>query len=541
MNKKKISIFLLSTSIISGTSFLDKPTYAVENDTTKVKEVKIQSSTEVKVPKGEVINVSTKLNLRESPSTDSSIIGHLIKGEQFDIKGKSDDWYNVDFNGKVGYIHKNFVKELNSNTESVPKDSVKETPVATKSPSENPSVKSPASAQGEVTNVSTSLRIRDNASTNSNIVGYLKNGDKLTIKGSYGDWYNIEFNGTSGYAHKDYIKKIESDTTKPPVETPNENKSSKGEVINVSTNLRMRKEPNTNSTIISYLINGQSFNINGKVNDWYFIEFNDKVGYIHKDYVKVLDNNTPSNPNPEKPSNPDPSIPGEVLEDLGLGMVYNVSTNLRLRSKPSTDSNSQVLGYLLPGATFNIIGTSGQWYKVKYAGKIGYLNKSYVKKVSDSEIKNPSNNNDVYNIAFNAMKAHIGSPYVWGGSGELLTTASLNVLKSRYPYETQIGKYDIPSSYIDAGYRAFDCSGLMQWGLKQAGVNIGRSTWDQIKNGVEVSRSDIKPGDLLFFNDLNHVGMYVGDGKWIESPNSRNFVRIIDVPWYKIGRIRRVI
>ena len=135
------------------------------------------------------------------------------------------------------------------------------------------------------------------------------------------------------------------------------------------------------------------------------------------------------------------------------------------------------------------------------------------------------------------MRAHIGSPYVWGGSGEYLTTSSLNSLKSRFP----LHNYRRAEQYVNQGYRAFDCSGLMQWGFRQVGIIIGRTTYDQINNGYEVSLSNLQPGDLLFYGNLSHVGMYIGNGQWIESPNSNANIRVTTVPWSKITRARRVI
>lgn len=87
----------------------------------------------------------------------------------------------------------------------------------------------------------------------------------------------------------------------------------------------------------------------------------------------------------------------------------------------------------------------------------------------------------------------------------------------------------------------FDCSGFMQWGFKKANINIGRTTYNQINSGVEVSINNIQPGDLLFYNDLGHVGMYVGDGQWIEAPNSGKTIRITNVPWNVVTRARRVL
>ncbi len=484
--------------------------------------------------KGEVVNVSTNLRMRSSNSASASIVAYLNSGDKFNIKEKSGEWYLIELNGKTGYVHKDYVKEINNDTPSKP---VEPKPTPSEKPGDNAT--SPVYSKGEVTDVSTNLRMRADASINSNIVGYLKNGDKLSIKGMSGDWYSIEFNGKSGYVHKDYVKESNNDTpSKPPIDVPDQTKLSKGEVINVNTNLRMRKEPNTNSSVVSYLIGGQKFNINSKSGDWYFIEYDNKVGYIHKDYANVLGSEVPDT---KPPTSPIPSVPDEVLSDLGIGMIYNVSTNLRLRNKASSSDDSKVLAYILPGKTCNIIGTAGQWYKVTYDGKTGYVSKDYVKRIYSSELRDPADYENVYNIALSAMKSHIGSPYVWGGSGEFLTTAALNSLILRFPNEARRGMYDISSAYTNSGYRAFDCASLMQWGFRQAGISISRTACDQVNNGVEVSKANVKPGDLLFFSDLNHVGMYIGNGQWIALPDSRSFVMIMDVPWYKISRIRRVI
>ena len=110
-----------------------------------------------------------------------------------------------------------------------------------------------------------------------------------------------------------------------------------------------------------------------------------------------------------------------------------------------------------------------------------------------------------------------------------------------FPGEAAAGKYNIPSKYINNGYRAFDCSGLLYWGFRQVGINIGRTTYDQINAGREVSLNDVRPGDLLFYRSLGHVGMYIGNGKWLEAPHSHDYVKIANVPWSQIGRARRIL
>ncbi|WP_238883486.1 SH3 domain-containing protein [Clostridium sp. YIM B02551] len=401
--------------------------------------------------------------------------------------------------------------------------------------------------KGQVINVSTNLRVRSGAGSNYSIIGYLVNGQTFSILSSEGDWYNIQYDGRSGYVSKDYVKEVSSGGI---VTTPTNNiisSSSKGEVVNISSSLRIRSSASTSSSIIGYFTNGQTFDIKGKSGYWFYIQANGISGYVHKDYVKEIGTSEGTT----SPSTPTQKPTQTPSQDNGSkrGVVYNVSSNLRLRSKPSTGSDSKVVAYLLPGATFDVLGTYGDWYNVNYNGNIGYLLKDYVKLVDGTSSNNSSgtdnsntpSNSSAYDKILSALKAQIGSPYVYGGAGELLTTAYLNKIKQTFSVEASRGVYDLAAKYVDKGYRAFDCSGFVQWGYKQAGITIGRTTWDQINNGVEVSVSDAKPGDLLFYSDISHVGMYIGNGQWIESPNSKDYVKIVNVNWSKIGRVRRIL
>ena len=90
----------------------------------------------------------------------------------------------------------------------------------------------------------------------------------------------------------------------------------------------------------------------------------------------------------------------------------------------------------------------------------------------------------------------LGSPYVWGATGP----------------------------------DAFDCSGLVQAAYRSAGLSLPRTTYAQIDAGRRVSRSELLPGDLVFFySGITHVGLYVGNGQMIHAPNPTAPVRLAPI------------
>ncbi|TQN32017.1 NlpC/P60 family protein [Haloactinospora alba] len=83
------------------------------------------------------------------------------------------------------------------------------------------------------------------------------------------------------------------------------------------------------------------------------------------------------------------------------------------------------------------------------------------------------------------------------------------------------------------GPDVWDCSSLTQHAWKQAGVNLPRTTYDQINAGQSVSWSEKQPGDLLFFYDgPSHVGIYAGDGKMVHASNPEKPVQEVQLDGY---------
>ncbi|MDX6470822.1 MAG: peptidoglycan DL-endopeptidase CwlO [Gaiellaceae bacterium] len=79
----------------------------------------------------------------------------------------------------------------------------------------------------------------------------------------------------------------------------------------------------------------------------------------------------------------------------------------------------------------------------------------------------------------------------------------------------------------------FDCSGFVRYVYGHFGIRLAHSSFAQFTSGFRVGRGGLKPGDLVFFNGLGHVGIYVGNGKFIHAPHSGTRVRIESLGgWY---------
>jgi peptidoglycan DL-endopeptidase CwlO len=107
----------------------------------------------------------------------------------------------------------------------------------------------------------------------------------------------------------------------------------------------------------------------------------------------------------------------------------------------------------------------------------------------------PSSHSSVVNIAL----AQVGKPYVWAAAG--------------------------PDS--------FDCSGLIVYSFAQLGISLPHSSYALWDLGVPVSEDQLEPGDILFFDGLGHVGMYIGGGEFVQAPHTGTDVQVTALSSYQ--------
>lgn len=205
------------------------------------------------------------LNVRKQPSTTSTVLGKLSKGDSVTVYSQKSNWVEIKFSNQKAWVNSEFVNLQSRNA---------------KSSSENK-----GNAIGTVT--ASSLSVRKDSSLNSPIVGTVKKGQSFTILDESNNWGKIEYSpGKYGWAASWYLEK-------------NTSSSSPAQAIKVSTitilqdGSNIRSEPNVQSDVVDRANEGDTFKVSKVQNDWYEIELkNGTKGYV-AGWIVSINGNAP--------------------------------------------------------------------------------------------------------------------------------------------------------------------------------------------------------------------------------------------------------
>lgn len=269
-------------------------------------------------------------------------------------------------------------------------------------------------------------------------------------------------------------------------------------IANVSNYVNIRSEANTNSKVLGKLYNRGTGTILEVEGDWTKIQSGNVIGYILSEYLYT----------------------GGQVYDLAESVKSRLATVnakvLNVRSKGGI--NSSVITQVPKGQVLEVLEEHQNWLKISVGDKTGYVSADYVhtetgfkqaisieeeqaiikldkeRKESQESKAASSLRQQIVNYALRFK----GNPYVWGGTS--LT-------------------------------RGADCSGFTQSVLKKFGIYIPRTSRAQSRGGTRISMSKIQPGDLIFYRKngvVNHVAMYIGNGKVVGAASRREGITIKD-------------
>ena len=252
-----------------------------------------------------------------------------------------------------------------------------------------------------------------------------------------------------------------------------------------TTNLNLRTGPGKSYSVITTLNLGDIIVILERTNsEWYYINFHGLTGYVSTMYLRdVL-----------------------VAENFSaIGAITGDHVNIRSRPTSSSDR----LATYPEKTEMTVIGINSGWYKVSHEGYVGYVRSDYMSIIKGTRAS--------------SSYSSYGSTPAAPSSSPLYVAPPANLTLGQ-----QIVEYALSflgSSYVYGGTSpsGFDCSGLVSYVYKNFGVSVTRDAHGQyMDNGVVVDKSDLAPGDLVFFSSnggsyITHVGIYIGDSEFVHA------------------------
>ena len=246
--------------------------------------------------------------------------------------------------------------------------------------------------------------------------------------------------------------------------------------------LRLREQPGTEANVLKTLASGTNVVVlEDAVDGWYKVSCQGKTGYVSSDYLEV---STASS------------------ADLGSGKVTTEGDSLNVRSGPGTEYDR--VASLTRDSAVKITGIENGWFKIEWGGMAGYASSDYITPYEAA--------------ARSSSSGYAPTPDTTGliGSG-ISTDAGLQIVS----YAEQF--LGTPYVYGGNGPNSFDCSGFVKYVFSHCGYSINRTASTQLQNGTAVEKSELQPGDIVFFKNkgdshaASHVGIYVGGETFIHA------------------------
>ena len=481
----------------------------------------------------------SKVRLRSEADLDSKILDNADKGEVVAVISKSGDWYKVIYNLTEGYIHGDYLN-----------------------------VSKTANAElgyGKVT--ASAVKIRSGAGTSHSQLNKAKRGEEVYIVGIKDGWYRVIFENTVGYLRSDYL-----DLTEVPYENDASSKSPKffkggkstgvevsasalnGNAGNSSpgngssagtsssgsssstssaastsstsskdikygigfvtgSGLRLRSEMSTSAKTLATASKGEVVVIISKHGDWYKVIYDLQEGYMHKDYLDV-----------------------SKVENAELGYGKVTASAVKVRSGAGTSYSE--INKAKRGEKAYIVGLNNGWYRVIFEKSVGYIRSDYLELTEVPYENGASSNSPKFFRGGKSTGVEVSAGALNGSSGSSSSSSSdSNSSDSNSSGSATDSKIVATAKqYLGVPYKwggtdpsGFDCSGFVYYVLRCNGINVSRTQTAMYAQGTPVAKSNLKPGDVVFFQNtykagLSHVGIYVGDGQFIHAPSSGKVV-----------------
>jgi cell wall-associated NlpC family hydrolase len=344
-----------------------------------------------------------------------------------------------------------------------------------------------------------------------NKIGKLFNGTVVTLIESNTDWAKVRTPaGHIGWVTHEVLA---VDTGAVTNAAPAKATASKPAAANATTNntaVNLRKGPGTNYASVGKLTKGVALALLSQEGSWYKVQTpRGTVGWVSAGLLTL--------------STGSAAAPAAVVAGEPAGTVSQNRTNLR--QGPATAFAS--LGRMDRGGRLVLLARHGDWFKVRTArGTVGWVSGDLIN-ASTATVNRVPVTNDV--PAAPRQQAA-------GTAGAQATNERVAIGNSRGATAARVALRYVGARYVWGGAspRGFDCSGLVQYAYKQAGLSLPHKASAQFSTryGTRVnSINALIPGDIVFFANtagrgITHVALYVGNGRIVSANTPRTGVQL---------------
>ena len=238
--------------------------------------------------------------------------------------------------------------------------------------------------------------------------------------------------------------------------------------------------------------------------DWFRVSYNDCTGFIPPEYIELLKYD-------------------ESFETYGVVDAEEMSL------LAEANGDSEVLTTLKDGDRVEVTGLDNGYFAVKSGDKIGYVTGDDLDLTMEKEAPAPKvtakpaakkqeTTTEDGSTAEDSAESGAADTVVSSGSGSDIVSFAMQYLGTPY-------------AYCCTGSGGFDCSGFTMHIFSNFGVSLAHGATPQLNNGYTVSKSELQPGDLVFFfgtyntsSAASHVGIYIGSNQFIHASTSRGVI-----------------
>jgi len=431
------------------------------------------------------------VNMRKEPSTDSKRLMFVTQDYKVEVLEKVGEWYKIKYNGVTGYVYGKYVDVDDSKLETKePEVENQKQEETNKNEDKNNTQKEEQkeSIQDVTTDVQAELQIKENGTLRlipnitSSVIYTAKKVTSVDIIEQFGEWSYVYIDGAYGWVRTDNIVEKNSETAN------NNDKDSDKEIEYTErivayikySSVNLRKKASTSSAVLLKLkLNNEVIVLEKVDSTWSKVEYDGITGYVSTDLLS-------SEKVEEKEESTSTSRDGETVSRDEV--IEEISKKENVTSNKETTTNKE--------ETNNKVENKEETSKDTETKQ-----EENTKKEEESSKNETTNSKTKGEEIVEYAKKYLGYDYVLGGTSP------------------------------KAG---FDCSGLTYYVYKQFGYTLSRTSTLQAKNGKEVAKSDLQPGDLLIFKNqvltkIGHVGIYIGNNKMIHASEPGVGVVITDL------------